>query len=208
MVKTIDFFMERIEKQMLHQELGECWIWQLSCDGAGRPAYCDRSLKSHNQLASRGLWRLVKNKDLSSKMTLNHTCDEYKCINPEHLYEGTSAQNRKDAVDRQRIPPRKINKHIDEIVKLFKEGIEQQEIAKKVGVSRITIQRFLNGQMNQYIHNYVKEAEENRNAKIKQLYEEGKCVTAIMKELNISQTVVYSIVPEIKKYTQIRTKIE
>jgi|KBSMisStaDraftv2_1062788.scaffolds.fasta_scaffold1204211_2 hypothetical protein len=41
---------------------------------------------------------------------IRHTCDIRKCINPEHLIEGTKAENSQDMVERDRV---KITKGID-----------------------------------------------------------------------------------------------
>ena len=197
-MKEVSYFTSNVIKVTLKADLGECWLWKLALDGNGRPLYTDRSEKPYTRNAYRDLWRLVKNPELASHTNLNHKCDEPRCINPDHLYEGTDIENRKDAVERKRITLRKIKGKEDEIVKLFKEGVEQQEIAKQLGVSSMTIQRFLNGQTNQNGHNYVKEALEERDNKIRQLHSEGKGIRAIMKELGISQTVVYRVVPKNK----------
>lgn len=199
MSKTVDYFYKNITRRVIKEEIGECWIWNLSCDGSGRPAYCDRSLASHNQLASRGLWKLLRNPTLTDpKVFLCHTCDEPKCINPDHLYEGDAKSNKNDAVNRNRIGLRKLKGKTDEIVRLFKEGVEQQDIAKRIGVDRQTIQRFLNGHIECCPFNYVKEAEDIRNALIVKMYEEGKSLTQISIEAKVSDAVIYSVVPEIR----------
>jgi len=212
MSRPLSYFMERIKKVPIldaiennlepwHSAINldsDCWIWISTYDGRGRPSYSDANRKTSS--ASRAIWRLTKNPDLSNpKIHLCHNCPNIKCVNPEHLYEGDATTNRNDEVARHRCSLRKLKGKTDEIVKLFKEGIEQQEIAKKIGVCRATITRFLNGQVNKESYNYVKEAEENRNNLIKKLFEEGKTVSQIIVEANVPQTVVYSVVPEIRK---------
>lgn len=195
-MKEVSYFTSNVIKITLKADLGECWIWKLALDSSGRPLYTDRSQKPSTRNAYRDLWKLVKNPELVSETNLNHKCDEPRCINPDHLYEGTDAENRRDAVERKRINPRKIKGKEEKIVRLFKEGIEQQEIAKQIGVSPMTIQRYLNGQTNQNSHNYVKEAQELRDSTIRQLHSEGKGIRQIMRELKVPQSVVYRVIPK------------
>ena len=199
-IETLDALENKDEPWIASAPItGPCWIWKLSVDGNGRPAYCDRSAASYNQSATRGLWRVMRNPELTNpKVFLCHNCPNIRCINPDHLYEGDAKANRNDEVARRRINAPKIDDNVDEIVRLFKDGVEQQEIAKKIGVCSGTIMRFLNGLMNKYRHNYVKEAEEQRNALIKRLFEEGKSLTQIMNEARTTTSVIHSVIPEIR----------
>lgn len=204
-MKDLQFYLERIDKRTTeeNEELGECWIWKGAIT-KGRPIFCERSDgKKTNKNPCREIFKLVKMPSLPSgrEHPILHRCiGQYTCINPDHLYyvEDGPKQNRIDAVEQQRIPARKIDGKTEDIVKLFKEGVEQQEIAKRLGVCRQTIQRFLNGHMNQYTHNYIKEAEDNRNATIKKLFEEGNSLTQIIVKARVPQTVIFSVVPEIR----------
>jgi DNA-binding CsgD family transcriptional regulator len=209
-MKDINFFLERIEKRTTkdNESLGECWIWTGAYDGEGRPVYCDRSEKKRNRSAHREIFKLVKMASLPDGVhhPVLHKCiDQKKCINPDHLYYRSPTetpdgptQNRIDAVEQKRIPLRKLKGQEEQIVKLFKEGVEQQEIAKRLGVNPKSILRFLNGRTNQNNHNYVKEAEEQRDILIKKLYSEGLSVTQIALQAKTTDTVIYKIVPEIR----------
>lgn len=209
-MKDLQFFLERIEKRTTekNESLGECWIWTGATGSNGRALYCDRSEGKRNRNAARDIFKLVKMPTLQEGIehpVLHHCQDQSKCINPDHLYyhpptvEMSGAKrNRLDAIEQQRIPYRKIKGKESEVIRLFKEGIEQQEIGQRLDIHRVTIQRFLNGQLNQQTHNYVKEAEEKRNGLIKKLYEEGKSITQITLLAKTCDTVIYSVVPEIR----------
>jgi transposase len=209
-MKDLQFFLERIEKRTTekNEALGECWLWTKALDGTHRPMYTDRQEEKKNKNAAREIFKLCKMAKLpdGKEHPVLHRCTgQPSCINPDHLYyvapsTETSGpkQNRQDAVDQKRIPSRKIKGKEETIIKLFKEGVEQQEIAKQVGVCRQTIQRFLNGHTNQQSHNYVKEAEEQRDALIKKLYEEGHSITQIALQAKTTDTVIYKIVPDIR----------
>lgn len=213
-MRDLQFFLERIEKRTTekNESLGPCWIWTGACDKEKRPVYTDRSEEQKNRNATRDIFKLVKMQNLPAgrQHPVLHRCiGQGSCINPDHLYyvspEQTPdgpTQNRLDAVYQQRVPVRKLKGKEEQIVKLFKEGIEQQEIAKRLDVNRMSIQRFLHGKLNQHTHNYVKEAEEQRDTLIKKLYDEGKSITQIVLLAKTTDTVVYKIVPEIRNRTK------
>lgn len=206
-MKDLHFFLERIEKRTTekNEHLGECWIWTSATDKKGRAVYCDRTQESKNRTAARDIFKLMVYPELPEGRNhpVLHKCEgQYGCINPDHLYyisEDGAKQNRHDAVEQQRITLRKLKGKEGEIVKLFQEGVEQQEIARRLSVHPISIQRFLHGRTNQHHHNYVKEAEEQRDALIKKLFAEGNSVTQISLLAKVSDTVIYNVVPEIRQ---------
>jgi len=208
-MKDLTFFESRVVKTITerNEHLGECWIWQMSCAGGSnqseaRPAYSEGG---KNMLAAREIYKLMVDPNIKSgiKYPVLHKCvKQPKCINPAHLYykdDGSGPQqNRQDAIEQGTIPLRKLFGKEDQIIKLFKDGVEQKEIAKQLGVHPATIMRFLNGDYLQQPHNYIKEAEEQRNQLIKTLFEQGKSLTAICLEAKCATTVVFKIVPEIR----------
>jgi len=81
-----------------------------------------------------------------------HICDNRACINPDHLVLGTHRTNMADMKRKGRaargqshyracMTPEKI----DEAIRMRDDGASQVEIAAKLGVSRPTITRVLNG---------------------------------------------------------------
>lgn len=203
-MKDLQFFLERIEKRTTegNEHLGECWIWTGAKNKKGRAVYCDRSQENRNRISARDIYETVHNITLPKgrKEPICHRCKkQYACINPDHLYRGTSQSNRLDAVNQKQIPLQKKMRGKEQmIIDLFQQGVEQQEIAKRIGVCRATITRFLNGQTNQQGINYVKQAEEQRDTLIKKLFEEGKSVTQIAVLAKTVDTVIYKVVPEIR----------
>ena len=78
-------------------DIDECWEWTgLTNGGYGRISFGNRRVYAH-VLA----YQFV-NGDIPDGMQINHTCDNRKCCNPEHLYAGTSSDNAIDAVVRKR----------------------------------------------------------------------------------------------------------
>lgn len=79
---------------------------------------------------------------------VRHSCDNPKCVNPDHLELGTQAQNLADMVNRNRqargaqLPQAKLNEaSVEEIRKLYtgKGGPTQKELALRFGVSQSRI---------------------------------------------------------------------
>lgn len=78
-----------------------CWLWTGSLDPGGYGRY--RSQRAH-----RAAWTLT-NGPIPDGLWVLHHCDVRRCINPDHLYLGTRADNVRDAVVRDRLyhPPTK-----------------------------------------------------------------------------------------------------
>jgi len=74
-----------------------CWEWQGSLNTSG---YGIISYQCKTRILHRLYWELV-NGEITTNCLL-HKCDNRKCINPEHLYEGTKKQNSNDCLIRNR----------------------------------------------------------------------------------------------------------
>lgn len=67
-------------------------------------------------------------------VVIRHTCDNRKCINPEHLVSGTQSDNLKDRRERHRY--RKLTKEdADSIKYRLAYGASQSALAREYGVS-------------------------------------------------------------------------
>lgn len=76
-----------------------CWLWNKAMFSNGYPSVqidgCSR--RGNRVMLEHKLDRKIKKGYWSL-----HTCDEKGCLNPDHLYEGTQAQNVYDSKDRNR----------------------------------------------------------------------------------------------------------
>lgn len=84
-----------------------CWEWTKSCDryGYGQVS-SSRMFRMYKKRRAHSLAYLAWKGEINDLCVL-HTCDNRKCINPEHLFLGTHGDNNKDMVAKKRHRPPK-----------------------------------------------------------------------------------------------------
>lgn len=129
---------DRFWKKVNRRSKDECWEWT----GAKRP-------KGYGVISVDGVQRgatwvsmLLHGKPLSDGMWALHKCDNPRCVNPDHLYEGTPKQNSKDAVLRNRFKRKLTPKQALEIKRSKKDAVV---LANEYGVSDGLIYAIRNG---------------------------------------------------------------
>ena len=87
-------FWEKVDKRSEN----ECWNWlgAINQNGYGK-IYRDYTAKSAHRIS----FEMHKGSILKGKNVL-HTCDNRRCVNPNHLYLGTFKDNTKDMIDKGR----------------------------------------------------------------------------------------------------------
>ncbi len=90
----VDRFWEKVERKGPN----ECWPWRGKYDKQGYGVfYIDRMAR----VASRIAWILTNGEPLPG-YKVRHTCDRPWCCNPQHLVQGTQADNIRDMWERGR----------------------------------------------------------------------------------------------------------
>ena len=78
---------------------GECWEWQGGY--SGKPKYPQMRIEGKLCKAHRVAYTLA-NGPIPDGLLVRHTCDNRKCVKPDHLIVGTTADNVADRVARGR----------------------------------------------------------------------------------------------------------
>lgn len=138
-----------------------CWLWTGSLGGGD---YGVVHTKNGCQKAHRVAWQL-RHGPIPRGMRVLHRCDTPICVNPDHLFLGTQADNVADMVAKGRHKPPKpqlgsINpqavlteaqaRWVKMAVK--ESGHSQREIARMLGVSPMTVSRIVNNQTWSHVH--------------------------------------------------------
>jgi hypothetical protein len=102
-------------------------------------------------MAHRMQWQKV-NGAIPDGMCLLHHCDNPACVNPDHLFLGTKADNKIDCVAKDRHAKWERNgrailnrTQVLDIRELSRSGIRQKELALKFGVSVYAISDITTG---------------------------------------------------------------
>jgi hypothetical protein len=140
-------FYENIEK-----EVGGCWIWKgySRCSGVGGK-YGGLKVGGKAMLAHRISYQIHYG-EIPNSLFVLHRCDNPSCVNPEHLFLGTNADNMKDMAEKFRgcngekgVHSKLTANKVVEIRFAAKRGnMLHREIAKVFGVSTTTITKIVN----------------------------------------------------------------
>lgn len=132
--------------------IGTCWVWQACSRGNG---YGCIKINGKVVDAHRFSYEFFIAPIPLGKLVC-HSCDNRLCVNPNHLFLGTHADNTADAISKHRhvLPVNRArgqshgfaklkDKDIPNIFRMFDEGIAQTDIAKTYGVDKSTVCRIL-----------------------------------------------------------------
>ncbi len=103
-----------------HKKIHECWEWQgkVAKNGYGNLTYGFEGKKYH-LLAHRVSYEIFKG-EIPEKKCVCHSCDNRKCVNPDHLWIGNHKENIQDAKKKCRLKKTTGYKHTKETKEKFK----------------------------------------------------------------------------------------
>ena len=120
-----------------------CWLWQGSIipDGYGSVRF-----EGKKHVAHRVAWRLFRGL-IAPGLVVCHKCDVRACVNPEHLFLGTHADNMRDMTNKLRNPrgekrssAKLTTQQVSRIKTMLAEDLlYMSEIAREFEVSESTI---------------------------------------------------------------------
>lgn len=91
------------KKWRLERKSG-CWLWTGAT--AGRPRYGCVRFGKRKLRAHRVSWQIHRGR-IPNGLLVCHNCDTPLCVNPDHLFLGTHADNQQDSVRKGRRPNQK-----------------------------------------------------------------------------------------------------
>lgn len=139
-------FLERVE----FEPFGGCWLWSgsLNGNGYGHVRHGGRVLLAHRLAWT--IWRGA----IPDGLFLCHKCDIRCCVNPDHLFLGTHAENMQDMWSKGRHGANRgeashhaklTEAQVGEIRSALAAGVPQREIAKDHGVTQSSISNIARG---------------------------------------------------------------
>ena len=131
----------------------ECWTWMGPINTWG---YGDCLFRGKRSNASRAAY-IETAGSIGQGLVVCHKCDNPACCNPAHLFAATQAENLMDCRSKGRAVyltgkdhPRKTAKMTEDMVllakELYKKGISQSEIGRRMGLNSSTISRAVRGE--------------------------------------------------------------
>jgi predicted XRE-type DNA-binding protein len=150
---------QRFMSKVSPEPMSGCWLWTGAVNRIGYGMFHlkhdKKTNKSYAALAHRFSFEFHTGKDLGELYAL-HKCDNPACVNPDHIYAGTQADNvaDMDAKGRRINRPLCGSKHSNSKLKeddilhiktLRNMGLKQKEIGNIFGVSQVQIGNILRG---------------------------------------------------------------
>lgn len=128
---------------------GQCWLWKGSLSTGGYGMFYG---VPGTNLAHRAAYILFRGK-IPKGLLACHICDVRKCVNPDHLFLGTFADNNRDMARKGRSAQGEKNggsrvteSVVQEIFRLRQKGVSVTEIGRALELSSSQVYRTLTGE--------------------------------------------------------------
>lgn len=128
----------------------QCWLWTASTAGKGYGQIRIPGTRL-NAYAHRAAYEIHKGQVPEGKYVC-HTCDNMRCVNPDHLWLGSCAENQQDMVSKgrslygERNPYARLTPDaVRKIRQLLAQGIAQTKIAAMFGIQQMEVSRIKTG---------------------------------------------------------------
>ena len=134
-----------------------CWNWKGSIAGKGYGAI--RAPKTRLAIYAHRLSYMYYKGEIPDGMQVCHKCDNPGCVNPDHLFIGSSSDNHLDMKSKDRHLYGERNKQhklteaeAESVFDMSDSGMSTYQIAAKLEICQMTAWRILNGHRWQHIY--------------------------------------------------------
>lgn len=134
----MDRFLSKISKS----DTG-CWLWKAALKANG---YGTFRMQDGMRYAHRVSYEMFKG-PVPDRMYVCHSCDVRNCVNPDHLWLGTAAENQQDmaAKGRTKSPAKRLSDETVSLIRASCMNATHKEVASQFGVTRSYVTRIANG---------------------------------------------------------------
>jgi hypothetical protein len=138
--KYIDRFWSKVRKE----SDDSCWLWTAgTVRGYGQIRINGKTISTH-----RFSWQIHFG-EIPNDLCVCHHCDNPSCVNPDHLFLGTNADNTRDAISKGRLPQLRHAKLSEEEVREIKRthriGISLVSLGKRYSIDPSAISKIIRG---------------------------------------------------------------
>jgi len=162
--KTNRHLQEIVEQNSIPVTESGCWLWTGAIEKGGYGTKRLAIFDNRNIYANRLSYLAYKEEDIEG-LCVCHKCDTPCCVNPNHLFLGTRADNMRDMADkrRNRVPHPKIqgeahfNSRLteDDVLSIREKFVPrkytQKMLAEEYGVSARTIRAIIAKELWKYV---------------------------------------------------------
>ncbi len=135
---------DRFVDKIKINDTSSCWEWAASMKTERYGAF---NLDGKVQFAHRVSYKLFIG-DIGSGMEVCHTCDNTKCVNPEHLFIGSHKDNMEDCAKKERLnnPQAKLTiANIRYIRARYSNGTTQADLCREFDYSTGSMNNIVSG---------------------------------------------------------------
>lgn len=144
-------FWERVDRS------GSCWLWVRYLDRDGYGVF-DPSHENRERRAHRWSW-ILANGPIPDGAIVCHTCDNPSCVNPSHLFLGTTQDNVSDKVSKMRhahgsrVGGAKLTDDaVRELRTLRRGGWTLDALSERYGIHRASVSHIARGDTWKHVH--------------------------------------------------------
>jgi hypothetical protein len=119
-----------------------CWYWTGSYNASGYGLFHNMTLLKPSVTAHRFSYQFYKG-EIINNMQVLHSCDNRKCVNPDHLFLGTNLDNVMDKMRKgrvangERMKTNKLTKY--QVLEIRASDLGCTELGKRYNLDRRTI---------------------------------------------------------------------